>query len=545
MTSDESDLYDSDSEPGVATRTHHGPKSVQFDLSSSPSQFPEGFPRRRPSSRSHHRHRSTERPPNPFAPASAPFPVPGSRARPMPPHVQTQNLPQFSRSMGGNPFSPNPVDPSPPYYSYPSAAGYNYPPGQYPNSAPPRPPSSGHHRSNPFDPSPRSYTDRESPYYGIPVPSQPQPIPRYEGRTPSRPKPRPIQPQSVDMEHVQRTMSNLLEREKARERQAMEAAQRERDIAVLSREMDRKMKLGFGEIRNELFQNDLNSEPGPPRSEYAMRMYSTPARSVDDRTYWAGRPGAPPPDLNQQEMDQLWEGRRQLDPKYANRVQGRQDPRLEFDRRSSFSSRLDPEQMQRAIQAGVEVALSELDNSYGAPSPLSQRPASTVYGTSPTARRHSQQMWPNGMYRAETMEPRSSPFAPPSPVEQRRAFDRHAADNPQTEAEWVGRPRPRRRTEGMNITVQRSGAPGRSASHRDKPRSRPEIQMSGGRGPTYQDVGASTAVVRRIPADQVGPRRLYPNGYREPYFEEDTDSDESNAQTLARYPPPPVPDPPR
>ncbi|KAF9879038.1 hypothetical protein CkaCkLH20_03271 [Colletotrichum karsti] len=322
-----------------------------------------------------------------------------------------------------------------------------------------------------------------------------------------------------------------------------------------------KINLGFNELRQELRHQEIHSEP-ELRSEYGMRMYSAPARSVpDQQPYWDDLNGGQP-DLHQQEMDQLLEGRRLEPQSYGDprRQGGFYSDKVEFDRLSTMSSRVDPEHMQRAIQAGVQVALSELDGYAFPPSPTAQR-SSTHYGAGDPSRPR-QSAWQNGIYRSETAVPQSTPFDPPESPTQRRRVPQHASNTPQTEAEWVGRPRrhraAREAAREMNTAAQRSNAPARAAAQADNvgaplsraepPRSR--TLMSGGRGPTYEEVREETeagTLVRRIPADQVGPRRQHPNGYQEPYFEDGEEEDfmSDGESDGSRLRPPPAPEPPR
>lgn len=605
-----------DFEPDVPTRRHRKTKSVQFDLSSGPSSR---------SARTSRRSRTPERPPNPFAPppASLPAPFPQANWYWQPP-VQTQHPPPPAFSLSFNPMT-QPLPPlqqsyAPGPYQPPPAGLNQYPSNAYFQSTPPQgPPSANFLQPGPFaplhdlPPEPDLYAAGDpGPPSGILRPSRSRPVARHESRrartksrpprSPSRASGTPSRPPSRlkrDVEQVQRTLSDFLNQQQTRDRQdaermrAHEAAERKatrlRDGA-LRKEMKR-ITSGISELRQEFRQSETHSEPSHRSDHGSARMYSAPAWPFpDEQQPYRTRPTGARPDSHQEEMNNMWEGKRALDPQGFFRDPARPQgspyvPRDEFDRVSAMSSRVDPEHMQRAIRTGLEAALSELDG-FGYPSspPTAQRSSSAVHGAGDFPRRR-QQKWRNGIYRNETADPQSSPFQPPP--ESTSSQRRRAAQYPlQTEAQWAGRPRRHRGAaarEGggartgateMNITAQRSSAPSRPTAQagdnddddddddndsvgvgvfgRAAPPSRAgppppsRVQMSGGRG----EIDTGT-LVRRFPADQAGPRRRHANGYCEPYFENgDDDEDEEfrpDAESRgSRFRPPPVaPEPPR
>ncbi|TDZ28117.1 hypothetical protein C8035_v009849 [Colletotrichum spinosum] len=553
--------------------------------------------------------------PNPFGPTSssdARMPPPSgavdAQQNPFAPRPSNQYVPappyMYPEAMDGNPFSPRAVHPSPvqnpppsPFPPHVPPPGWlGYPSGPYPGHASfpgPQPISYAH--PSPYGVAAGALPPMASPYAGgrypeEPVPAPPRSNPRYDAPA-RRPSARPVQPrmrppsrEEMDMEHFYRDLEEIESREQERVRQdsarsrAQQSTERQaarmEDLNYLRSIMEQQFRAGFDELRQnmEMYQAENRSESGflPAGAGYANRRYSTPARSVhDERAYIEDR-RREPPDAHQRELDQF----RQPN---MGRLGDTYRELLEFDRRSNISSRAGTEQVQRAIQAarGLEVALRDLDiadpGGYGfAPGPASQRPPSDLYydedvrlpsRPGPSAASRSGERY---SYQGSQGHRRTRPAPAPRAT---------------TEADWLGRPRPRRsRTrveheedeeeeeDDDDLEPPPAPAPGRARRHTMAPAPnarvpsraahRSSFHMSGGRGPTYQDVGLNDSALLGGPANHPGFRRHYDAEPRAEYFEEeerDVWSDEESIGTQSAggshgaqrfWPPPAVPEPP-
>ncbi|KAL0939338.1 uncharacterized protein CTRU02_205948 [Colletotrichum truncatum] len=507
---------------------------------------------------------------------------------------------------GGNFMSPTPPAYPPPSNPYPPPNVWNgNPHSHYAKNVPPPPgPPSGYFQPNPFGnstpvPHPTVYPNEEEEYYEDYVPLQPRSMPSYDPTHNSRPKPQPLQPRIRPSRREQDLQKRLeaLEREQERTRQitlreqAQEAAEREaaatKEIDLLRRELER-MKFGFDELRQSFLLRDteIQSEPGwgVGRSEYENRPYTTPARSVQDGpTPWSGREEGYQ-DSYQQELDKFRNGRRQseLRSSYQGSTPSRQGDtyreKMESDRRSTMSGRTDSENLRRAFNAGLEVALRSLDEAesvvYGPASRLSvPRSATDGYADRDPLSRYPNAR-PTDAYGREMFEPSSAPNlsqgrpdyngfdsrAPPGPG--------RASFRPQTtDADWVGRPPRRRpRAEGndereSNTASQRNGQP-RSSVHiagntgvsPTRTDTRGADYMSGGNGGTFQDMGVNARPSRRVSINHAGINRQPGSGHQDDYFDEERNPPNVRSQRSQSHrnrgpgreaPPPPVaPEPP-